>query len=957
MKKNKFTFSAVSLALLAASCSAVLLTGCSTAPSSSMVTEQVSAQSILTSPNDARQYQAITLPNQLQVVLVSDPSAEKSAAALSVDVGWLNDPKEQQGLAHFLEHMLFMGTERFPDPDGYHNFMNQHGGSTNAYTNQLTNYMFEINHSHYEEALDRFADFFKSPLLLSDYVEKERHAIHSEWSMYRTSDGWAQRALAAKLLGDHPANQFWIGNLDSLSDKEGSNLHEEMQAFYQSYYSANRMKLVLISSEPLAQMQLLAQQFFADIENKDLASPRPKRCINFDELGPRRVHYIPNTEMQALRLEFTIDNNIEHFAAKPNEFLAHLLSSEMPGTPAQQLKAMGLLDVVTVQYDPKYFGNYGYFSIDLYLTEAGLQQREAISAIMLQYIEQIRQHGVDDKYYQEISTSLLNQFNFLEKSDGFSYATELSAAMQYYPISSVVSAPFQYDYFNADAIEQLLTQLVPERLTLWYISQQEPADQELSYFQGRYSVHPITEQEQLAWQQPLIPLSLPELNRFQPSSFALNHSDYRKPTLVLNESGVEGWLMGSQHFADQPRGQLLMQWHQPTAKQTAKDAVMHGLWQLLFLVNHQALWQEASAAGMQLQPEGEEYDLVLRLSGFTDKQPELVQQIGQLLAAEVTPQQFTQGRDLLQRSLRSMEQQMQVNQAVELLRTTLRSGRFELDALLDALQSVTVEELNTYIQQTLTASQLRLLAQGNYAAADVKAIADALTGPQHTTRQYQVFRSWQPKPGQRLSVLRSNPQTDTSLIRSQQLPDGGTAGKAAAKVISGHLHQTFFNQLRTEEQLGYVVQAFDMPMNDHAGLGFVIQSPVLSAEQLQQRVDEFLQQYAIQLAELTDEQFNRLKEAQLLELQRAPTNLTEEFSSMRNDWLRNRLSFDSKQQLIAAVKALTLAEMQQFYQQAVLSEQAAALQVILQGQEQEQDFTPLPGFEPVEDLTQFHQTF
>ncbi|MCC5853383.1 MAG: insulinase family protein, partial [Alkalimonas sp.] len=207
MNKKQFRLKAVSLALLAASGSIGLLSGCSSTATQTIAAEQPAAQSIITSPNDARQYKAIILPNQLQVVLVSDPAAEKSSAALSVDVGWLNDPKEQQGLAHFLEHMLFMGTERFPDPDGFINFMSQHGGTYNAFTNQLTNYMFEINNSHFDEALDRFSDFFKSPLLLPDYIEKERHAVHSEWSMMRTQDGWAMMALGAKLLGDHPANQ------------------------------------------------------------------------------------------------------------------------------------------------------------------------------------------------------------------------------------------------------------------------------------------------------------------------------------------------------------------------------------------------------------------------------------------------------------------------------------------------------------------------------------------------------------------------------------------------------------------------------------------------------------------------------------------------------------------------------------------------------------------------------
>lgn len=915
------------------------------------------SQQILKSPNDQRQYQAITLQNQLDVILVSDPTAEKSSAALSVDVGWLNDPEQQQGLAHFLEHMLFMGTERFPESDGFMKFMDQNGGSRNAFTNQLTNYMFEINNSKYEEALDRFADFFKAPLLLPEYVDKERNAVNSEWSLNRNQDGWAQRQVAAQLLGEHPANQFWIGNLETLSDKSDSKLHDALVAFYQQYYSANRMKLVLISPQPLPQMQLLAQRYFSGIKNKAIDSPRPTANVDFSQFGPKRVHYVPNTEAQLLQLEFTIDNNLTDFGVKPNEFVAHLLSSEMPGTPAQQLKAMGLLDVIRVNYDPKWYGNYGTLQIVMALTEAGMQQRPAITAIMLQYLDLIRSKGVDEKYFNEIRTSLQNQFNFLEKTDGFSYAAKLSEAMQYYPLPSVISSPYQYDKFDQKAINALLAQLVPQRLTVWHIGQNEPAEQSMQYFTGRYSVAAINQEEIQSWQQTKMPLSLPALNRFQPESFSVKHSSNITPLKVHEANGVEGWLAGSQHFADQPRGQLLMQWHQPHAKQTAKDAVLHNLWLYSFLISNQALLQEASAAGMTLTPETDEYDLVLKLSGFTDKQAALTENIGKALAATISEQQFNQTKDLLLRNLRSTEQQMQAMQGFELAKTVLSTGRYELPALLTAAEQLSLAELNHYIQQTLAASQLRLLAQGNYTKDDVTAFAKALKGSKKTKRQYQTHRNWQPKPGQRLTVLRANPQNDSSVIRAQFVVDGDYSGKAAAKVLSGHLHQAFFNQLRTEEQLGYVVRAIDMPLNTHAGLGLIIQSPVLSGLQLQQRVDLFLQQYGKQLAQLTEAEFKNLKQAQLLELQRAPANLEEEFDSFSRDWLRNRLDFSDKKRLIAAVEALTLAQLQQFYQQAALAENAAALQVVLQGQAQPQSNETLAGFSLIEDVAAFHQTF
>jgi len=67
---------------------------------------------IIQSPHDTRSYRAYKLPNGCQTVLIHDPKTDKAAAAVSVHVGHYSDPKEYPGLAHFTEHLLFMGTKK-----------------------------------------------------------------------------------------------------------------------------------------------------------------------------------------------------------------------------------------------------------------------------------------------------------------------------------------------------------------------------------------------------------------------------------------------------------------------------------------------------------------------------------------------------------------------------------------------------------------------------------------------------------------------------------------------------------------------------------------------------------------------------------------------------------------------------------------------------------------------------
>ncbi len=85
-------------------------------------------------PNDESDYRRFILTNIIKEQLLSDPKLNKSSAALAVGVGSLSDPKERQGLAHFLEHMLFLGTEKYPDESDYGNYLKSNGGYNNAYT-------------------------------------------------------------------------------------------------------------------------------------------------------------------------------------------------------------------------------------------------------------------------------------------------------------------------------------------------------------------------------------------------------------------------------------------------------------------------------------------------------------------------------------------------------------------------------------------------------------------------------------------------------------------------------------------------------------------------------------------------------------------------------------------------------------------------------------------------------
>ena len=140
-------------------------------------------QNIVKSKCDSREYRFLQLDNKLRVMLIHDPEADKSAASLDVKVGCSLDPKPLYGTAHFLEHMLFQGTEKYPRENEYSEYMQNHGGYNNAYTSLTdTNYHFECSNPGFEEGLDRMSQFFICPSFSEASAEKEVKAVDSEYN-------------------------------------------------------------------------------------------------------------------------------------------------------------------------------------------------------------------------------------------------------------------------------------------------------------------------------------------------------------------------------------------------------------------------------------------------------------------------------------------------------------------------------------------------------------------------------------------------------------------------------------------------------------------------------------------------------------------------------------------------------------------------------------------------------
>lgn len=925
-------------------------------------TQPEPVQAIIKSPIDKRIYESIVLDNQLEVMLVSDPSIEKSAAALSVAVGSLQEPKEFGGLAHYLEHMLFLGTKTYPKVGDYNDFVSRNGGTQNAYT-QLdhTNYMVAVNNTAYEEALSRFSGFFYEATLDENYADKERNAVHSEWTMKGPND-WVilQQLNGSTLNPEHPISQFNWGNLVSLSDKEDNKLHTALVDMYNTYYSANLMKAAMISPLPIAEMKKLAKQHFGKITNKNTPKPTMTAEVAKPEHLKKIVRYIPQTDMKQLRISFVIDNNADQFAVKPNGYVNYLMANEMPGTLASELRDAGLSEAVYSNYDADEYGNAGSFTLYIDLTETGVQSRDQVMAAVLKYLTLLREQGVDAKYFSEIKQSLSNSFRFKEKTNDYNYAMQIAAGLQHLPAEYVLSSQYEYQRFNPQAIQAVLDQLTLDNARIFYIDKDQPADQQMQYFSGIYSVEGIDAKTEEKWHTlaSKFALGLPRANSLMPESFELVDTAYTdKPAQLISEPGFSVHLGHSALFG-QPKGRITVDLNSGITKSTAKNHVMADLLERGLVQQLTELQSEAGAAGMGLSATLSN-GLSLTASGFTDKQAQLLTQaLQQVLALDVSDSELSNLKASFKSDIESSKRQILLNQLFPKFSKVVNLDAFSDDALLAEVDAITPSQLKAFRDDLIARANLRVFAFGNYSDESVKNISTTVLKVLPTQREVSEFYltpSMKPAAGSTYSWQEDIEMTDIGLIDAYLSPRNDT-DLAAGRILSQIIRPALFKQIRTEEQLAYAVGFFGQTFRDQMLAAFYIQSPAKGLADVHQRIALFRDGFTEQLAATNAEEFATTKSSVLITLTQPAKNLSEEMGKFVTDWRDQIWEFNSRERLIAAVEKVTLEDVVDLYKRLQNGDEFGRVLIQMRGTKfAEQDFANPEGTIKVTDIDNFHQ--
>lgn len=881
---------------------------------------------IIKSESDKRNYRYLTLPNQLQVLLISDPETEKSAASLDVQIGAHQNPPEREGLAHFLEHMLFLGTEKYPQAGEYQAFIAKHGGMYNAYTAaENTNYFFDIENSQLEPALDRFAQFFIAPLFTAEYIERERNAVHSEYVAKLKDDARKAWDVYRDLMNqDNPGALFSVGNHTTLADHDDRAIRADVMAFYQQYYSSHLMSLVVLGRDSLDQLEAQVRTLFTAIPQREVDLPAQYPPLFASGFLPASVQIQPEKELRQLSFNFPIPNPDHLYRFKPYDYVGNLLGHEGNGSLLALLKKLGWAERLHAAVTMK--NRYqAVFRIDVELTSDGVLAQDQIVSLMFYAIAQIRNHGLDEWRYDELKQLADMRFRFLEKEPPAATVSRLAADMKTYAVEDILRAGYIFQDYHEEHIEQALAYLQPDNLLLILSAPGiEP------YRVSHYYSTPFSVRQGIADVTDIKPgvraeFSLPDKNIFIPrrlhvkSTSMLEEKDTvvsTVPQAIVDNRNMRAWFLQDRQFL-QPKATINVRIQSPLVAASVEGAASAQLFAELLNDQLTDITYPAALAGLGSAIASSSRGFDIEISGYSARQSLLLDKIVSALdKGNFNEERYTLIKQDLQRRLNNEKKNLPFQVLAKQIPVLQFEPYWSNEALSAALADQTWEQFERFATRVFIDAKIDALFYGNYFRSEALKLSALIehellgrqTGRDIPIANMLLLPTEPTKPWLYKEAIDHSDHVVELFIQS---PSTSIADTAHMYLIRQILQPLFFNELRTEKQLGYIVATLPAPVRTLEASVFVVQSPVMEEEQLITEIDQFLTRQR----KVLKTHFAAHQAALIKKLHEPPRSLKEQSDRYWNALLVDDYTFTRRAELIAAVEAITLESLNAYYKQ------------------------------------------
>jgi len=844
----------------------------------------------------SRETRKLRLANGLEVLLISDPSADQSAASVCVGAGSWSDPLEYAGMAHFCEHMLFMGTEKYPNESEFSARVADYAGLSNAFTApHRTVYMFSVQTAGFLPLLDQFAHFFIDPLFNPSGIAREMYAVDQEFAKNLEHDGWREY-MVFKETGNpnHPNRLFSTGNSKTLAKIPQSALKE----WHAANYGAEKMHLVIYSALPIATLQQTVVETFNAVPKSLGTSPDLSGAITSAQQRGAITYIKPIQNRQSLTLSWELPLSLSEDETKSADTLAYALRRGQKYSLYEKLKNDQQIDSMSTRVDDLGGLQHRFFQISLELTQRGIEEVDTVILRCFEAIAALKTTAIPGYLFEEKNTMAKLNYQYQERQDPFDYITKLGDSVADEDLGTYPRNLLLATQYSPEKIKQVAQLLTPKTCLITLMAFPEltkvTPDRREKWHGTEYAIRPIPEKWLSLWTKakPNDQIRIADPNPFIPSNLSLAQEGGSVPELIADHELGAAYYVRSSEFAV-PDANYHVHILSPEITPGPRSAVLTSLYLDHLTDVLQPTLAAAQAAGLSCRLDHDRSAIHLQIAGYSEKAPLLLQEIvKQMPLNPPTAAQFAIYTARHEKAYANAEKELAFRQAKELLDSVVNQDKTTQKAKLSALQTLTYEEFLEFHKKLFETTYCQALFAGNLTLKEAEAawldvihFLGKAPFPKSEHNETKVLQL--PESGGPYLIGESTEAQGNAAIL---LIDEGayTHGKRAAQeVLSAALKEAFFNELRTKQKTGYIVKADGVEIEERLFQLFLVQSNSHGTEDLLFRFEQFIEGFSDALAEnISTERFETLKLSLITSLKNRFRNLKDKSA------LWDRLAFE-----------------------------------------------------------------
>jgi insulysin len=869
--------------------------------------------SVRKSLKDRKDYEYSTFQNGLKVLAVHDPKASKSGFAVAVSSGSFYDPVELPGLAHFCEHLLFLGTKKFPDEASFDSFLSQHDGSNNAYTEQeRTVFYNEISHAGFSEGMDRFAQFFISPLFKQELVGRELNAVNSEHLKNVPDQGRKMWELMRSIARNTSVvNKFYTGTVDSLHHGDAKTV-TALKKYHSENYCAPRMTLVMISNMTLSEQLSVAHKYFDAVpQGGSTCSPSPKDFskdqpfADADSLG--RFLQLRSDSVPQLWMMFPLPPVLKAYKAQPATFLEYQLGYAGPKSLKSTLKSKGLISDLNLQVDASAASTLVFVMFDL--THSGTKDVKLLTSLVFDYLHKVRLQSSDtvDDVYRAMQKMSLVTFDYQEAPDSvMDLVSALANNMMLYDPADVLAGDTTIDVMEPALVAQLMSKLSPTNVNLALATKdfdEVGANKRNQYYSVHYADGMIPDAWRSTWSQFADDADMrpPPALKYVPSNLGLLSATAGEVPQQLDKAGgVELWWLGKGLFP-LPKVQMRVKLTVPSQLfSTPEYAAMRKLHTELSNQGLEEPMEDLGACGLEWTLSDSSDGYQLSMDGYSEHIAALVSHVAAGIYQPPTDEKrFQQARQKLVDALEDTTSKMPYEHAMEALSVLSTNAVFSRIDMIAALNSVKLDAFKAYLADLHTHGlRIQSLVTGNVdelgARTLAKTLADGL-GVLKIVSKTDAAKSRAVRGEGAVQVRMANPiphDSNNAVVNAYQFGVPDVADRVKLLMLGKMISQPAYDELRTKQQLGYVVFAIMVPHLSTLEMAIIVQGAKKAPDDIDLRIEGVLDDFSRSLKNISSTEFLKWKAALRSTINKKDENMAQEADRLWSHISSDELCFE-----------------------------------------------------------------